>query len=146
MIEELNIGQMFGELTVIAILPVGKILCECSCGSEMRTIARELVQGRRSRCKSCDRKLREDDQPTVDLVKWEGLGEKLKSRIIRAYSEHRRACGAIKTPATSFAKFVTEFLQDPDSEKDEPAMTFEERLAISNPQRYQAYDRPKEML
>jgi hypothetical protein len=146
MIEEIEIGQMFGELTVTDILPAGKILCECSCGREMRTIARELVQGHRKHCKSCDRQSSEGDQPAVDLVKWYGLSEKLKTRIILAYGKHRRACREIGMPSASFAKFLTEFLQDPDSADDEPAMTFEERLALSNLPRYRVYDRPKEMV
>jgi hypothetical protein len=146
MIEEIEIGQMYGELAVTEILPAGKILCECSCGREMRTIARELVQGYRKHCKFCDRKSSEGAQPAADLVKWEGLSEKLKARIARAYGEHRRACRDVGMPVAPFEKFLTEFLQDPDSAKDERPMTFEERLSLSNPQRYRVYDRPREMV
>jgi hypothetical protein len=105
-----------------------------------------LAQGNRTRCKSCDRKSRAGDQPATDLAQWYGLSEKLKARIILAYREHRRVCGTIEMPAVPFAKFMIEFLQDPDSEKDEPLPTFEERLALSNLQRYRQYDRPREMV
>jgi hypothetical protein len=146
MIEEIDVGQRFGELTVIDILECGKIHCECSCGRELRTIARELVQGNRARCKQCDLQLSEGNQLTVDLVELEGLSEKLKIRILRAYTEHLRACKTVGTLPTSFAIFVREFKADPDSETDAPAMSFEERLTLSNPQRYRVYDRPKEMV
>jgi hypothetical protein len=146
MIEEIAIGQVFGELVVTEILPAGKILCECSCGREARTIARDLVQGRRKHCNPSGHKSSEGAQPAADLVKWEGLSEKLKARVARAYGEHRRACRKVGMPAAPFEKFLTEFLQDPDSAKDERPMTFEERVSLSNPQRYRVYDRPRELL
>jgi hypothetical protein len=76
MVEEIEIGQMYGELTVTGILPAVKILCECSCGSEVRTIARELVQGSRVRCKKCDRKLHSPAALSADLAELEGLNSR----------------------------------------------------------------------
>lgn len=146
MIEEITVGMRFGDLTVLAIEVAGKIHCECSCGAELRTIARELVQGDRTRCKNCDLQLSQGGDRTVDLFHLQGLRYELKVRILRGYTEHVRACRTFGTLPASFATYVREFQEDPDAEKDEMPLTFEERLALSNPQRYPVYDRPRELL
>ena len=133
-------------LGLIAIFSAGKILCECSCGAELRTIARELVQGNRARCRKCDRTLHSPAAPIPDLAELEKVSDRVKNRILRAFTEHLRACKSVGILPTSFSRFVIEFKADPDSAQDEPAMTFEERLALSNPQRYRVYDCPKEMV
>jgi hypothetical protein len=147
MIEEIYISQRFGDLTVLNIEAGGKILCECSCGAELRMGAYDLVQGNRVRCKKCDQRLTDGAQLTVDLVELEGLKPRIKKRILRAYTEHLQACQLYGTMPTQFVIFVREFKADPDFDQEEPpALTWEERLVLSNPLRYSVYDRPKELL
>lgn len=139
------IGKTFGLLTVEQFNPqTGKFECTCSCGAAHAEMRSNLVTFKVDQCAACKAQQRYLNSLAIDLKYLRNLDQSQAAKVINAYSQHLRACASNDVPATAFAIFVGEMLQDPTAfvEIEESE---EDRWAKAYQHRYRQYEPPKDL-